>query len=58
MHTSTVGGSALAEQTAVAVMPERRPAAVLVMMFTAPASARMPALNCSASTGLDSMRGF
>jgi hypothetical protein len=25
---------------------------LLVMMFTAPASARMPALNCSASTGV------
>src|SRR5882672_9340682 len=34
---STVGGSAVAEQTAVAVMPWRWPAWAVVMMLTAPA---------------------
>src|SRR5262245_59196651 len=47
---STVGGSAVAEHTAVAVMPYRWPACALVMMLTAPASERMPTLNCSTST--------
>ena len=31
---------------------------MLVMMFTAPASARMPALNCSGSIGLESTAEF
>src|SRR2546422_11139286 len=44
MHASTVGGSALAEHTAVAVMPERWPACLPVMMVTAPARARHPTL--------------
>src|SRR5688572_24915446 len=56
-HTSTVGGSAETEHTAVAVMPNRRPSRQLVMMLTAPASWRMPSLNCAALVSL-SMRGI
>ena len=38
---------------AVAVMPKRWPPCALVMMLTAPASERMPVLNCWASTSTD-----
>ncbi len=60
MQASTVGGSAVAEHTAVAVMPWRWPPAAVVTMLTAPARVRMPALNSAASTGAGfaSMRTF
>jgi hypothetical protein len=46
-HTINVGGSAVIELTAVAVMPWRPPSCAVVMIETAPASWRIPVLNSS-----------
>ncbi|MCY1245468.1 hypothetical protein D9M72_586210 [compost metagenome] len=40
-HTSTVGGESVTEHTALAVMPQRPPGPLVVMMFTAAGSCAM-----------------
>ena len=62
---SSVGGAAVTEVTAVAVMPKRRPSRPAVMIVTVAASLRMASLNAAlisisggnpGSVGIDPVR--